>query len=188
MTPPLGPGGHLPTGRHSCSLEEVRDIFVDAPIFQGSTTRSGHFRQLVRYLSAWEAAETAAGGVVLLREVWLAGSFASATLDPDDVDVSPIIDGEVLDSLRGQPGVGRIRRLFEQRDRIVREFGVEPFRIIWRPMVSLDDTRVTPLQRDYLLTRGRYDDLWQRVRTGPSKGPLTLADCEQRRGYLEVKR
>lgn len=186
MIPDLYTNGHLPVGRYRCSLSELHDAFVKHEMFAESTTRERLFTGLLRYIEAWELAEEGVGGRPVLRHLWVAGSFVSAAVDPDDVDVSPIVDGEVLDELVGCPGVGRVKRLFERRDRVVREFGVEPFRIIWRPVLSLDDNRVTPPERDYLVANGRYDDLWQRVRAQPEKGAFAVEDCGARRGYLEV--
>lgn len=186
MIPALDSNGHLPLGRYLCSISELRETFVDHERFAESTSRAGLFAGLLRYIRAWEVAQESVGGPPVLRHLWVAGSFASSRLNPDDVDVSPVVDGEVLDGLAGRPGVGKVKRLFEQRDRVVREFGVEPFRIIWRPVLSLDDNRVTPMQREYLLANGRYDDLWQRVRSQTEKGAFSSQDCGARRGYLEV--
>ena len=118
---------------------------------------------------------------------WIAGSFASSTLDPSDIDVSPIYDRDALVGLSGKPGSGRIKELFTHRARVVSTYKVEPFAVPWLPIPStLLPDRLTPAERDVLSVRGGLDTWWGRVRPpGPRVAPVpptTLAD----RGYVEV--
>jgi hypothetical protein len=184
LLPPLSASGHLPPGRHPASLAELHEHFVEA--LPASTTRPAIWEGFLGYLTAWDEAEQHAGAEVL-RGVWIAGSFASSTLDPSDIDVSPIYDRDALVSLSGKPGSGRIKELFTHRARVVSTYKVEPFAVPWLPIPStLLPDRLTPGERDVLSVRGGLDTWWGRVRPpGPRVAPVpptTLAD----RGYVEV--
>lgn len=189
MIPPIdSASGHLPVGRFTCTLEEVRSVFVDDPRFAGSATRPRLFAGLVRYMSEWERLEEMVGMSEVLRRIWIGGSFTTSKLDPDDVDVSPIVDGPKLDAIKGKPGCGQMNKLFEHRDSVVSAFGVEPFAVTWWPVTTMHAREISVLEHDYVLVRGLMDDFWQRVRSSEVKGPLTIADSAPRRGYLEVIR
>lgn len=184
MPPSLLSSGHLPPGRHPATLPEVQAQFVDA--FASSATRAGIWRGFLDYLENWAAAENVAG-VDVLHGVWIAGSFTTDTINPSDIDVSPIYDKGALLALNGKPGSGLIKRLFEHRDRVVATYKVEPFAVPWHPIAStLLPERLQPHERDALAVRGGLDSWWGRTRPpGPRVAPLpptTLAD----RGYLEV--
>ncbi|WP_434738105.1 DUF6932 family protein [Microbacterium wangruii] len=184
MLPSLLDTGHLPPGRHPATLSDVHEQFVDA--FPESTTRPGIWDGFLDYLTSWDEAESFAG-VEVLRGVWVAGSFISSTIDPSDIDVSPIYDRRVLLQLSGKPGSGRFKELLSHRDRIVSTYKVEPFPVPWLALPStLLPARLSPADRDTLAVRGGLDTWWGRVRPpGPRVAPVaptTLAD----RGYLEV--
>lgn len=180
--------GYLPVGRYTCTLEEVQRVFVEDSQFAGSVTRRKLFAGLVRYMAEWERLEDMVGTSDVLRRIWVGGSFTTAKLDPDDVDVSPILDGPKLDAIKGKPGCGKISKLFGNRESVVRDFGVEPFPVTWWPVTTMHAREISILEHDYVLVRGLMDDFWQRVRSSPVKGPLTVADSAPRRGYLEVIR
>ncbi|WP_137875458.1 hypothetical protein [Rhodococcus sp. Q] len=189
MIPTTDPAsGNLPVGRYTCTLEEVQQAFVDDPQFAGSSTRQRLFKGLVRYMAEWERLEEMVGTSDVLRRIWVGGSFTTSKLHPEDVDVSPILDGPKLDAIKGKPGCGKMSKLFENRDSVVRDFGVEPFPVTWWPVTTMHAREISIFEHDYVLARGLMDDFWQRVRSSPVKGPLTVADSEPRRGYLEVIR
>ncbi|WP_213934648.1 DUF6932 family protein [Rhodococcus sp. B50] len=117
MIPATDPmSGYLPVGRYTCTLEEVQRVFVEDSQFAGSVTRRKLFAGLVRYMAEWERLEDMVGTSDVLRRIWVGGSFTSAKLDPDDVDVSPILDGPKLDAIKGKPGCGKIGKLFGNRE------------------------------------------------------------------------
>jgi hypothetical protein len=179
--------GQLPPGRFRCTLQEIEQRFVDDSRFATSTRRRMLFDQLLNYLRDWELAleDVAVPGV--LKQIWIAGSFASAVVDPGDIDVSPILDGPLLREVRGREGAGRIQKLQgERRDRIVQEYGVEPYPITWWPVTTLRRDRVGNFATDYIATRGLMDDFWQRTRSTDVKEGLTVDTAPARRGYLEV--
>lgn len=186
MIPELLPNGHLPPGRHPATLSEVEERFVTGADFSDSPTRPEIWEGFLSYMAAWDTAEQTLGSPVL-RAIWLAGSFISSKPDPSDIDVSPIYDKRVLDEHAGQPGIGGVKRLFEQRTRVVSEFKVEPFALPWLSIAStLLPERLPPAERDALSVRGGVDSWWGRARPPGARvapvPPTTLAD----RGFLEV--
>ncbi|AUS33349.1 hypothetical protein C1M55_21160 [Rhodococcus qingshengii] len=188
MIPPLGPDGHLPPGRYRCTLEEVERTFVRSPTIGDPTRREDLFDGFVRYLTDWEDTQlaTAATGQ-LLRSVWVGGSFVSDEPSPSDVDISPIVDGLVADSVAGKPGSKMIGKLTKHRDSIKARYGVEVFPVKWFPIerpfkAGLD---LAGDELAYLSDRGKMDDWWQRCRIDGVDLP-SVESCETRRGYLEV--
>ncbi|MBP2523597.1 MULTISPECIES: DUF6932 family protein [unclassified Rhodococcus (in: high G+C Gram-positive bacteria)] len=188
MIPNLDPtSGHLPPGRFRCTLPEIEQRFVDDAQFATSKRRRMLFDQLLTYLRDWELALDVVSAPGVLKQIWIAGSFASAKIDPEDIDVSPILDGPLLREIRGVPGVRRIQRLQgEHRERIAKEYGVEPFPFTWWPVTTLRRDKVDNLAIDYIATRGLMDDFWQRTRSTDVKTGLTVDTAHARRGYLEV--
>ncbi|MGE2690277.1 DUF6932 family protein [Mycolicibacterium pulveris] len=187
MIPELS-GGHVPPGRYRASLEEVRDRFVAHPDFVESASRPGLFAGLIRYLVAWEQVqETTQADDRLLKAIWIAGSFASAEMNPGDVDLTVIVNGPVADSVAGQQGSGGIRKLTRHRGSVKAKYNVEVFPVRWHPIEHPFDNSVD-LDGDlaaYLSDRGKMDDWWQRCRVDGRDVP-TIESCETRRGYLEV--
>lgn len=187
MLPPLEPTtGHLPPGRYAATLDEIHSAFVAAPQFRGSQTRTDLWQGFLAYLAAWGSAEKEVGAPVLLS-IWLAGSFVSSEVDPDDVDVTPVVSQSALDSLHGVPGMKRLRSLFEHRASVIKEFSVEPFVLMWSPMGStLFPQALAQKERDALAKHGGLDSFWQRIRPlGPKCGTQKQTRFAER-GYLEV--
>lgn len=188
MIPDLGHGGdHLPPGRYRASLDEVHDRFVGHPQFAASTTRTTIWDGFLDYLAAWLDAQEGVGSGRILQAVWLAGSFISSTCDPDDLDITPVVDRDALVAVQGRPGSKRLRKLIGHREAVVARFRVEPFVLEWVPTTSvLRPTAVNSPVRDYLERRGALDDWWQRVRPHGEKGAPVAEGAVPRRGYLEV--
>lgn len=162
----------------------MHEHFVEA--FPRSSTRGAIWDGFIKYLKHWDEAEQSAG-VEVLRGIWIAGGFTTDAEDPTDIDVSPIYDKTTLDGLSGKPGSGRFKRLFSHRERIARDYKVEPFAIPWAPIAStLFPASLSPAEQEILAVRGGLDTWWGRVRPlgerQPPIPPTTLAD----RGYLEV--
>lgn len=188
MIPEFDGGGHLPPGRYRTTLEVVEARFVTHEQFSASTTRPTLFTGLLRYLADWEAiqAATNADGP-LVKAIWIAGSYASSALNPGDVDVTPILDGIIADSVAGRPGSGGIKKLTKHRDGVKAAYGVEVFPVRWHPIERPFDANLdlTGDEAAYLSDRGKMDDWWQRCRIDGQDIP-TVESCETRRGYLEV--
>lgn len=187
MIPALGPEGHLPVGRYATTLAEIESRFVTDPAFSRSTTRADLWENFELYLATWAGAEDSLGVPGLLHRLWMAGSFASSELNPSDIDITVVVDQDLRESCKGKRGAGILRDLFGNRARVRDTFGVEPFVVFWKPLTTiLDLGRLEPEERDYLLLRGAYEDLWERVRPEGPKGPLRTADARAARGFLEV--
>lgn len=187
MIPPLdSTTGHLPLGRYRCSLEEIEACFVEDLQFATSITRRSRFDGLKNYIAAWNFIQKKVGDPDVLMALWIGGSFTSSMLDPDDVDVSPQVNGLKLAALSGKPGTKALKTLFGHRPTVVKEYGVEPFPITWYPVASPFAGTCSILEADYYQTRGALDDFWQRVRPDGPKVAPRLDDAPSRRGYLEV--
>lgn len=187
--PTLTPEGHLPPGRFRCTLEDVRDRFVLDARFSESSTRRRLFDGLIRYLSTWEEIDRRSEAEEsIIVAIWIAGSFASAKLDPEDVDITPIVNGLVADRFAGKHGSKKIKDLIApHRQSVKAKFGVEVFPLAWYPVISpFHVTRKGGVnQQAYVADRGRYDDWWQRCRYQEEDIP-SVQSCPARRGYLEV--
>lgn len=186
MIPPFDGSGHLPPGRTRCTLEEFADRFVLATEYSASETRRNLFAGLVKYLTNWEEIESKTGVTGLLSAFWVAGSFVSPELHPDDIDISPIVDGTKTAAIKRKPGSGQVKDLTQHRESIKKRFGVEVFPILWHPVLEPFKPGQAVEGMAYLTDRGTMDDWWQRVRPDGPKGPATLASAPARRGYLEV--
>lgn len=187
MTPTYAADGFLPLGRHSCNLDEARALLVDAPMFTESKTRLALWNNFERYLTIFLKLEQRYSDQLpgaLVDRVWLGGSFVSAKRDPRNIDATSFVNLAAHKAIRGKEGSGVFGK---NRDFFLREFSLSPLFIYYEPVVSvfkfdeLEDT-----QRAYLLSRGAWDDWWQRRRQDGEKQGPTIETCQPRRGYLEV--
>ena len=124
-----------------------------------------------------------------MRVAWLAGSFVSGKVDPINLDVSVILDGESVDLCHGMPGAKKVRQL-AHRDGILKKFRVSPcvfqYRFVRSPFQLQGNIPLAEL--DYVISRGAFDDFWQRVRpVDEPKGEPTSRSAGWSRGYLEVE-
>lgn len=181
-------GGHLPPGRHPCTLDDIERSLVNGQVFEASTMRRDLFKGFVRYLAEWEGVQEVLGAPrAFLHAVWIGGSFASQEVNPNDIDVSPLIDAPLASSFHGRPGVKRIEKLIRHRPSIRDKYGVDVFPIAWHPVVHvLNESTWDNVHREYLTDRGKFDDFWQRCRVNGSDTP-SEESCVSRRGYLEVR-
>lgn len=181
MIPDIEPSGFLPVGRYSCSLNEVRTRFVDSKSYAQSVTRRGIWSDFLDYLSALRS-------LTPVCAVWIAGSFISRKVNPNDIDIVLLLDGEELDarfpdmsvqaknfllaSGRGHLGWAHLRIPLK----------VDTYTVTWRAFMNgnpNDNNRI-----NYFSWRGYWDDFWQRCR---SNQPSSLRrDSRPERGYLEV--
>jgi hypothetical protein len=180
--------GCLPPGRYLTSVEEIAERFVLHDDFEGSATRARNWVGLNAYLTAWDEAEAEVGSRVLIG-IWIAGSFVTKEPNPSDIDLTPIYDRAVVASLAGKPGVGKIRLLLGDRDRLKRYFYVESFPVGWRSVgSSLFPEKLPSDEQQYLLAAGGLTDFWQREkRSDPDGGPLP-SERYAYKGFLEVLR
>jgi hypothetical protein len=179
VIPALDPAtGLLPLGRHRCSESEVEAAFVSAAEFATSPTRPEIWRD-------WEAALQLLRAAVTVHAAWLGGSFTTAKIDPEDLDVTFLVNGE---DFRGRsPQDRQIVALFTYGSRVKTVLGIKldtyliPWECIPQPQPGADG-----VQDQYFWARGHWDDWWQRQRLTPKGTPPTPADALPRRGYLEV--
>lgn len=178
MLPPLDPAtGLLPLGRHVCSADEVEIAFVKDLQFFGSPTRStiwGHWNDALRFLQS----------AVTVHAAWIGGSFTTSKWDPEDVDVTFVINAE--DMRRRGPAEQQIITLFAEA-RVKSQLGlhVDSYALPWECLPS-PGQGMNPFEDPYYITRGYWDDWWQRARRGPKGSPPAPEDALPRRGYLEV--
>ena len=185
MIPPLI-NGHLPVGTYLCGLEEIEDVFVRSAQFATSTTRQRVFDGFVDYLHDWELVEEQLN-VNLLKRIWMGGSFTSSEIEVGDIDISPLIDSNVLTAIRGRPGAGKVRELFQHRDRVRSTYHVEPYAVLWKPFTTLKLRNLDAEEYEYVATRGMMDDFWQRTRSLSVRQAMLEEDADAARGYLEVE-
>ena len=185
--------GHLPVGRYHATLAEVHARFVDHPDFTDSPTRQAVWDGFIAYMAAWQRLDddlaAYLGGKRLVMTTWLAGSFVSPKLDPGNLDLTVIIDGELAASCQRRPGIGQLRKL-SHRDGMLKEFKVSPCVVRHRYFRSPFGPQIAgrPEVEEYVMMRGAFDDWWQRARPdGVPKGEPTLETAVARRGYLEVE-
>ena len=86
----LGPNGYLPLGRHSVTVDEFYEHFVTA--FPSSKTRE-------RLYQRWARHREALSSVLPVRAQWIDGSYVTSKVDPADIDVVSLMDGEAYDRL-----------------------------------------------------------------------------------------
>jgi hypothetical protein len=186
--PPLV-DGYLPLGRHVCDWRDIDGNFVKAPRFADSTTRPALWANLITGTQLLVAS-------AVVYQVWLAGSLTTDKVDPGDVDVTYLIDGD--DHYSRSPGDRRVIESFvPSRDPVTgrprpRTHGLnlDSYIIDWWSYVGKDYTGVQApeeLYNAYVDNRGYWDDWWQRRRSGAKGAPLTLRDALPRRGFLEVQ-
>jgi hypothetical protein len=172
--------GMLPLGRLACTAEEVEIAFVKDIAFFGSQTRPGLWRE-------WNDALATLQSSVTVHAAWIGGSFTTAKLDPDDIDVTFIINAE--DYRQRSQQDQQIVSLFGGRGQVRSNLGlrVDSYLIAWERYLSFPPQ---PVHAEYFRARGHWDDWWQRARPAPKGSPPASpapGDAVSRRGYLEVR-
>ncbi|GAA2381041.1 hypothetical protein Cme02nite_15320 [Catellatospora methionotrophica] len=192
--PPLDERGHLPIGRYTVTLDDVRRRFVDDDVFANSSTREALWQGLTSYLALWRRVEDKAAAVLdgrtILMSVWLGGSFISAKDSPSNVDLTIIANGDTLDEC-DKCGIKSQLSELAKRESMTRRLGVTPTILKYRwfrsPWDMMRSANYTLDQRAYAAFRGSMDDWWLRARRdGEAKSEPTMETGSWRRGYLEV--
>lgn len=169
----------LVVGRYPTTMEEVRERFVTDYRFAGSTTRASIWDE-------WEQATAVLREAVPVAQVWLAGSFTTTKLDPNDIDCLYWLNTDLVSAAMSDDAAKNVIGLFAQPNALRQQFGlrIDSYVATWRsiPDPALGDH----LDWKYYRDRGHWDDWWQRQRSGPKGAPPGRADSIQRRGYLEV--
>ncbi|MFI8910585.1 DUF6932 family protein [Streptomyces sp. NPDC053513] len=191
MVPEWGDSGFLPPGRYRLDPEGAERLLVEDERFSGSDTRRQLWDGLETYLSRFFDLEDrhrdTIGDQGLVHAIWLGGSYVSTKLNPQNIDLTVLIDEGVVASMKGLSGSRWLSSAFNRKARLA-EFGVSPLRVGYRPVVSVFRAELLePDDQAYLRDRGAWDDWWQRCRpNGVDKTEPTLETVVPRRGYLEV--
>lgn len=182
-----------PHGRFRVSLEDATHNLVDHQRFANSQTRGAIWEDMLHYLAVWARLQgdhaATLDGRRLLHYAWIGGSFASSQMSPDNLDFALVVDGEARDLLFGKHGCGWLSKAFNRtyvRDKL--QLRLSPLKLIYRPVVSpFVPQNLTHAEREYLQTRGGWDDWWQRCRDlAVSDRAPTVHTAPPRRGYVEV--
>lgn len=180
MIPPLDRvSGLLPPGRHRCSEAEVEAEFVSCPRFASSPTRKDIWQD-------WGDVRDLLQNSIKVYAAWLGGSFTSAKLNPEDLDVTFLVSGD--DCRKCSPADQRIVSLFSGGSYVKTALRVKldtyllPWECVLQPQAGAN-----PVHDAYYWARGQWDDWWQRSRINPKGTPPVPAEAVPRRGYLEVQ-
>lgn len=178
-------------GRRRIEVEQARTLLVDSSEFVESETRPTLWDGLLRYLARFAYLEERHASLLddipLVHFLWMGGSFVSGELNPNNIDVTVAVDARAKERLKGRELAGWLRDAF-YRDQVLADFGLSPLEIPYMPVVSVFDRRsLEPSEREYLESRGSWDDWWQRRRDPQSAtGEPSPATVGTKRGYLEV--
>lgn len=86
----LNSNGLLPVGRHTVTVDQFREHFVDA--FPESKSRGRLFRR-------WQQHRESLTSMIAVRSQWIDGSFVTSKADPGDIDLVSFMDGATYDGL-----------------------------------------------------------------------------------------
>lgn len=186
-----GDNGFLAPGRYRLDPEQAEQQLVRDQRFAGSGTRQSLWTGLETYLSRFFDLEdrhrATIGDGSLVHAIWLGGSFISTKLNPQNIDLTVLLDEGTAAAMRGLEGTRWLASAFNRKARLA-ELGVSPLRVGYRPIVSVfRPERLDPAEQAYLRERGAWDDWWQRCRpNGVDKSEPTIQSAAPRRGYVEV--
>jgi hypothetical protein len=176
--------GQLPRGRYACDLAELKSLFVGANWAASSPTRADIWSDFETTIDLFRDVDPG-----LPTAVWIGGSFITSRLDPDDIDLTFLLDGDVYESLSNtkKRKVDRLSARDGQncRLRTRSNLRVDCFAIVCR-LVALPWKDLTDEAATYFRTRGLWDDWWQRFRTVAKGSVPTIEGAKPVRGYLEV--
>ena len=177
--------GTLPRGRYLCDLADLKAEFVDSPWASASSTRREIWDHFERTRELYKDVDPK-----LATAAWVGGSFTTTRLDPDDIDVTFLLDGSLYAALSNSQKK-KVSRL-AARDagnvshlRSKLGYRIDCFALIVE-LVAMPWKNTTTEEDTYFRLRGVWDDFWQRQRGGAKDDPPTRSDAEAVRGYFEV--
>ncbi|MGW3691935.1 DUF6932 family protein [Streptomyces sp. NPDC005125] len=191
MVPEWGEGGFLPPGRYRLDPDGAERLLVSDERFRASATREQLWAGLETYLSRFfdleEKHRNEIGVHQLIHAIWLGGSYVSSKINPQNIDLTVLIDERAASAMKGLEGSRWLSSAFNRKARLA-ELGVSPLRVGYRPVISVFRAELLdPEDQAYLRERGAWDDWWQRCRPdGVDKSEPTLETVAPQRGYLEV--
>lgn len=171
MGPDFDAAGNLPRGRWFFNLADAEARFVTGPEFVGSCRRSMLWADLQTAIAAIHALK------VRIPSLFMGGSFSTHKLDPDDIDVTFIVDNSVI---RNPQTWGRLEGYVRGLGQA--GLGVEGFLLPWD---AQGNERL--ISGDYLCRRGKWDDWWQRDVPKLQRNSPVRSHSLPKRGYVEVE-
>lgn len=169
------PEGVPTLGRHSVSLGDVQRAYVKAPIFHDNERRELIWNNFLSLTARVRKA-------VPVNAVMIGGSFTTWKQAPSDIDVVFVLDKRHSARLSDQNDTKMITALGSGGSVKIREWGIDSYILDWDAIPR--PTKDNPSHRDYLLSRGYWDDWLQRSHS-KSEEP-NMGHAVPRRGYLEV--
>ncbi|MFH9821204.1 DUF6932 family protein [Streptomyces sp. NPDC017230] len=169
-----------PPGRFPLTWGEVESELVKAAYFTDSSTRSDLFGELQTHYAMVELTTGAVG------RLWLAGSFVSGKVNPEDVDVTYLIppDAYAL-AMAGADTIDYLDNLGTKDWCTRRGMRVDAYVLCLPETEDFRSLGVTgamaPSDHKVFESLGVYDEVWQRCRSGQKGIPEGA-----RRGYVEV--
>lgn len=175
MLPELGPDGMLPPGRYRVTQDEIRARFVD-----------GHGQGRAALWRDWEVATKMLGRHVCVNAAWLYGTFLSDFDDPAVVQCVYWAEDHELGKARLDPVVAKVLRAYALPGQVQRVVGVkvDTALVAWHCQPDMHNRDEYFAQ--YTTRRGLFDDVLQRVPSGPRGAEPGREDAVPRRGYVEV--
>lgn len=180
--PPFNEDGRLPEGRHVCDLDEFESVFVLDSEMLASSTRQGIFADLLTAIGILQAMHKE-----LIERLWVGGGYASARLDPSDVDATFLLNQVAHDSLSNSQRK-KIAGLLKWGGFKRLDLKVDGFLLVRKRFaMPWEGAGVTSESTPYVSVRGAWDDWWVRERLHGAKGQTPLIqDSDPVRGYVEV--
>nr|WP_218062937.1 hypothetical protein [Arthrobacter sp. SDTb3-6] len=116
--------------------------------------------------------------------VWMGGSYFTIKPEPDDIDCVFLVEASAAESAINESAA--VIGAFASGKSVRRGLGLEldTFILPWAPDATTGMSH--PFVRDYYRTRGYWDDLWSKMRSGSKGATPVKLDSHPRRGYLEV--
>lgn len=175
---PSAATGLLPPGRFGAEMDEIKEKFVDAPLYSTSTSRSAIWAD-------FESATDELRRIVPVAWAWVSGSFISGKIDPDDIDVVYWCEDVLLNRVTDRIDKNTVQMFAYNQVRPVTGLRVDSRICTWhvRPEAGVQNTLE---HLTYARQRGFWDDFWLRKRSGAKGDPPVREDALPRRGYLEL--
>ncbi|MFE6976311.1 DUF6932 family protein [Streptomyces sp. NPDC057682] len=166
--------GVRPPGRYLMTLDEVEHALVRAPAWEASSTRPGLWGEFMTHRALTECAF---GSVA---RMWLAGSFVSGKLDPNDIDLAYLIDADTYARIIEPDDIADLANLSDREWCVKHGMRIDAYLLSLPATVDFQDLgtvgAMAPGDGEIFQTLGLYDEIWQRCRLGQGV----------RRGYVEV--
>lgn len=168
MIPPPQADGLLPPGRHAATWSDVEQRFVF------NSWRREIWSDLL-------VATELLSDVVPILELWLGGSFATLRPNPQDADVVYFLSASDLAVARDADRL--LLGQFANSGLKSQGYRVDSYTVTRFVPRSSDPVEWTADEKDYLETRGWWDEHWMRRK---QRSRNLERQHRARRGYLEV--